>query len=355
MTQQIKFIQDKIFYKEEGKYVEFKKVESQKPVNKIVDHAEEYIIGFLNASVEGYLYLGINDSGEMRGITLSRSERDEIQKKIIDKLTNIDPVIPPSCYAVDIHFVHDAKYKQIEDLCIVQIQVSQIEEDYLYKTSGGIHWLYETKGGSNYLKKASSCIKLNNQQIEQEIRYRHQKHLRKELETIDNQLFKFPDNISLLIKKVEIAKFMNDIELIDETYKKLILLKPNSSKTRVAYASAHKSLGDLEGALSVLNDALQFNKNDSDILKARGEIFLISKRTDEALKSYQDALELNPDDYTILTQIGITFRELGKYKESIKFFNYALLKSPSYRAAKYEKKKTYSKMFQGGLGIKITS
>ncbi|MEH2225745.1 RNA-binding domain-containing protein [Nostoc sp.] len=355
MTQQIKFIQEEIFHREEGKYVEFKKVESQKPVNKIVDHAEEYIIGFLNASVKGDIYLGINDSGEIKGITLSRSDRDKIQKNITDKLTNIDPVIPLSCYSVDIHFVHDAEYKQIEDLCIVQIQVSQIEEDYLYKTSEGIHWLYETEGGSNYLKKASSCIKLNNQQIEKEIKYRHQKHLRKELETIDNQLFKSPNNIQLLIKKAEIAKFMNDIELIDETYKKLILLKPNSSKTRVAYASAHKSIGDLECALSVLNDAVEFNKNNSDILKARGEILFISKRTDEALKSYQDALQLNPNDYTILTQIGITFRELGKYKESIEFFNYALLKSLSYRAAKYEKKKTYYKMFQGGIVINITS
>ncbi|WP_392480096.1 RNA-binding domain-containing protein [Nostoc sp. C110] len=355
MTQQIKFIQEKIFYREEGKYVEFKSVESQKPVNKIVDHAEEYIIGFLNASVEGDIYLGINDSGEIKGVTLSRSQRDEIQKNITDKLTNIDPVIPPSCYGVNIHFVHNAELKQIEDLCIVQIQVSQIEEDYLYKTSGGIHWLYETKGGSNYLKKSSSCIKLNNKQIEEEIRYRHHKHLKKELETINNQLLKYPKSIQLLIKKVEIAKFMNDIELIDETYKEIILLKPNSSKTRVAYASAHKSIGDLEGALSVINDALQVNKPNSDILKARGEILLISKRTDEALKSYQDALEFNPDDYTILTQIGITFRELGKYKESIKFFNYALLKSPTYRAAKYEKKKTYSKMFQEGIEINTTS
>lgn len=347
MTQQIKFIQEKIFHKEEGKYVEFKSVESQKPVKKIVNHAEEYIIGFLNASVEGDIYLGINDSGNIRGITLSRSQRDEIQKNITDKLTNIDPVIPPSCYGVNIHFVHDAEGKQIEDLCIVQIQISKIEEDYLYKTSEGIHWLYETKEGSNYLKKESSCLKLNNQQIEQEIKYRHQKYLKKELENINKQLLKCPKNIQLLIKKLEIAKFMNNIEVIDETYKELILLKPNSSKTRVAYASAYKSIGDLEGALSVINDAIQVNKPNSDILKAQGEILLISKRTDEALKSYQDALVFNPDDYTIMTQIGIIFRELGKYKESIIFFNYALLKSPSYRAAKYEKKKTYSKMFQG--------
>ncbi|MEH2465636.1 tetratricopeptide repeat protein [Nostoc sp.] len=355
MTQQIKFIQEEIFHREEGKYVEFKSVESQKPVNKIVDHAEEYIIGFLNASVEGDIYLGINDFGNIKGITLSRSQRDEIQKKITDKLTTIDPVIPPSFYSVNIFFVHDSECNQIEDLCIVQIKVSQIEEDYLYKTSGGIHWLYKTNGGSNYFKNASSCIKLNNQQIEKEIKYRHQKHLIKELKIINNQLLKSPNSIQLLIKKVEIAKFMNDIELIDKTYKQLIFLKPDSSKTRVAYASVHKSIGDFEGALLVLNDALQVNKPNSEILKARGEILLISKRTDEALKCYQDALEFNPDDYTIMTQIGIAFRELGKYKESIIFFNYALLKSPSYRAAKYEKKKTYSKMFQGGIGINTIS
>lgn len=354
MTQQIKFIKEEIFHREEGKYVEFKKVESQKPVKKIVDHAEEYIIGFLNASVEGDIYLGINDSGEILGITLSRSQRDEIQKNIIDKLTNTDPVLPPSCYAVYIHFIYDAEYKQIEDLCIVQIHISKIEEDYLYKTSQSIHWLYITTGGSTYLKKESSCIKLNNEQIAKEIKTRHQKHLRKELDNINNRLAKDPENIGILYRKADIARFMGDIEIIIETYQKLITLNPSSSKTRVAYASAYKNIGDLEGALSIINDALQVDKNNPDVLKAQGEILFISNRKNEALKSYQDALQANPDDYTILTQIGITFRDLGEYKESIKFFNYALLKSPSYRAAKYEKKKTYSKMFQGGIAINTT-
>ncbi|TVP60727.1 MAG: hypothetical protein EA343_16575 [Nodularia sp. (in: Bacteria)] len=346
MIEQIEFILLETFDREEGKYVEFKTIESTKPVHKIVDYAEEYIIGFLNAAVEGNLYLGINDLGKIVGITIDRSQRDEIQKRITDKLTNIDPVIPPSCYDVYIHFVNDAEDKQSDSLCIVQIHVSQIEEDYLYKASNGTYWLYETKGGSNYLKKASSCIKLNPEQIAQEIKYRNQKHLRKKLQDINEKLAKEPDNQSILWEKVNIAKFMGDIQTMDETYKKLIHLNPKSSKTRVAYASAYENIGDFEVALSILNDALQVDEHNSDVLKKQGSIFLMSDRADEALRAYQDALKSNPDDYTILTKIGITFRELGKYKDSIYFFNCALAKYPSYRAAKYEKKKTYLKMFQ---------
>lgn len=355
MTQEIKFIKEETFHYQEGQYVEFKEIKSEKPVNKIVDHAEQYIIGFINALGEGDIYLGIDDGGKILGINLSRSLIDEMQKRITDKLTNVQPVLPPSCYTVYPHPVYDTEYKQINDLYIVQIHTSKIEEDYLFRTSNGSHWLYQTGGESHYLKKESSCIKLEGERLAQEIKFRHQRYLRKELEKINRNLEKDADNISLLKKKAEIAKFMGDIETMEETYEKLIILNPSNSKTRFAYASAQKSIGDLEGALSTIHDALQFDKNDFDLLKAQGEILFIANRTDEALKSYQDALKLNPDDYTTLTQIGITFRELGKYKESIKFFNYALLKSPNYRAAKYEKKKTYSKMFQGGIRINTIS
>jgi len=349
MTEQIKFIKGEVFSLEEGKAVEFKAVQSKIPVSTITNHAEQYITAFLNASIEGNLYIGIQDNGEIIGISLTRDDKDRIQKDITCKISNIkDPSIPPSCYDIYIHDIYDIESNKLDDLYIVRIHVFKIEQDYLYRTSDREFWFYKTNGGSTYLKKESSCIKLNSQQIAEEIKVRSQKYLNKQLEDIDNKILKDPENISFLNEKIRIARSMGNVEVLDKTYEKLLELKPDSSETRIAHASDHKSFGDLEGALSIVNDALQLDKNNFDCLKIRGEILSTSDRASEAIQDYESALKIDPNDYTILTQIGITLRELGRYKESIEYLNLALSKSPSYRAAKYEKNKTYSKMFQRG-------
>jgi tetratricopeptide (TPR) repeat protein len=354
MMQEIKFIKGQIFHREEDEYVEFKSIESQKPIKKIVDYAEQYITGFLNASVEGDIYVGINDSGEIVGITLNRSQIDELRKGITDKLRNLEPKIAPSYYKIPIHDVYNEEGKLIKDLYIVQLHTVKVENDDLYRTSEREYWMYKTGGGSIYLKKESSCFKLDGEEIKKEFKIREQTHLRKELEKIDTRLLQEPENIHLLKEKAKIAEYLSDVEMMSNTYNKILSLKPSSSKTRIAYASAYKNLGNLEVALSIINDAVALDKTNQDYLKIQGKILFISDRASEAIQAYQEALQINPNDYSILTQIGITLRELGKYKESLYFLNCALLKAPNYRAAKYEKKKTYSKMFQGGIEINKT-
>ncbi len=55
---------------------------SKNIVDGIVAYAEEYVIGFLNAVIEGELYLGIDDSGIIVGINLNRNDRDNLSQKI---------------------------------------------------------------------------------------------------------------------------------------------------------------------------------------------------------------------------------------------------------------------------------
>ncbi|WP_413174730.1 RNA-binding domain-containing protein [Anabaena azotica] len=354
MIQETKFIQGQIFHREEGKYVEFKSIESQKPVKKIVDYAEQYIIGFLNASVEGDIYLGIDDSGTILGIALNRSQKDEIQKNITDKLRNIDPVISPTYYDIEIHDIYDMEEQKIENIYVVQLHTLRVEEDDLYRTSEREYWMYKTAEDSVYMKKASSCFKLSGEEINKESKMRYQKHLRKDLEKIDNKLLRDPKNILLLKEKAKIAEYMSDVQMVRETYEKMLTIIPNNPKIRIAYASAQEKFGDSESALAIINDGVKLDNNNQHYLKKLGEILFSSDRQSDAINAFKAALDINPDDYTILTQIGITLRELGNYKESLYFLNSALSKAPNYRAAKYEKKKTYSKMFQGGTGINKT-
>jgi Tfp pilus assembly protein PilF len=345
MKQQISFVQGKTFHRQEEDSVEFKEMTSRKPVNTIVNHAEEYVLGFLNAQIEGDLYLGIKDSGIIEGVTLNRNDRDEIHRNIPNKLRSTDPPIPHEHYKVTVHDVFNSDQEPIEDLCVVQIHISKREEKDLYRTSGG----------SVYLKKGSSCMKLTSEEIAKEYTRRTQIHLRNKADELDKSLEKSPNNRDLLEKRTEVAKYMGDIDTMDQMYRKLLDLNPKNPEIRIKYATDHKSIGDLEGALCILNDALQLDINDSSIFKSRGLMLQGLDRWHEALQSYQQALKQNPDDYTTLTQIGVTFRQLGKYGESIQFLNYALSKSPSYRLAKYEKKKTYYEIFKGGIGIKNIS
>ncbi|MEG3987677.1 putative DNA binding domain-containing protein [Microcoleus sp. S28C3] len=340
MTQPINFVQGETFHQEEGDSFEFKEITSKRPVNTILNHAEEYVLGFLNAQIEGYLYLGIDDSGIIQGVTLNRNDRDEISRSIPDKLRRTDPAIPHHYYDVNIHDVFNWERKRIEDLCIVQIHVVKTEDK---KALG----LYRTSGGSVYLKKGSTCMKLNSEEIAKEIERRTQVYLRKKADALDRRLEKEPNNRDLLSKRAEVATDMGDVDNMARFFRKLLELDPKSPKRRIECATAYQSIGDLEGALSILNEALKSNINDFSILNNKGLMLQELDRWDEALLFYQNLLKMKPDDYTIITQIGVILRHKCQYSESIKFLNYALSKNPNYRLAKYEKKKTYQAFKRG--------
>ncbi len=338
MRQQIEFVQGETFDREEGDYVEFKEITSKRQVNTIVNHAEEYVLGFLNAQIEGDIYLGIDDSGIIQGVILNRNDRDEIGRNIPNKLRMTDPPIPHHYYTVTVHDILNSERARIEDLSIVQIHVIKTEDKELYRTSGG----------SVYLKKGSSCMKLTSEEIAKEYERRTQIHLRKKADELDRRLEKQPNNRDLLSKRAEVATDMSDVDNIVLFFRKLLELDPKSPKTRIKYATAYQSIGDIEGALSILDEALKSNINDSSILKNKGLMLFGLNRWEEAHHVYKSLLESQPDDYTIITQIGVALRHLGKYSESIKFLNYALSKCPNYRLASYEKKKTYYEIFKPG-------
>lgn len=338
MTQPIYFVKGQTFDREEGDSVEFKDITSQRPVKTILNHAEEYVLGFLNAQIEGSLYFGIDDLGIIQGVTLNRNDRDEIRREIPNKLRRTDPAIPYHYYTVSVYDVFNSQPELRENLCIVEIHVIKTEDKVLYRTSGD----------SVYLKKGSSCMKLTSEEIGKEYKRREQVHLRKEADELDKELEKTPNDRRILKRRAKVAKYMGDVDTMERVYLKLLELDPKSSAFRLNYAIDRKSLGDLEGALSILNEAIKSNIKDVSILNNKGLMLQDLDRWDEALLFYENLLKRQPDDYTILTKIGVVFRHQGKYSESLNFLNCALGKSPNYRLAKYEKKKTYQEIFKRG-------
>jgi hypothetical protein len=352
MPQDIHLVKGEIFLKEERRYVEFKReVDTKKKnlVSGIVDYAEQYIIGFLNAIIEGELYIGIDDFGEIFGINLNRKDRDNLSKQISDKLKYTEPPVPMSCYEVETLEVFDALGNPIEDLNIVKIIVLQAnEEEYLYRAAKSGYWFYTTDEGHIFYKKGTTCPALDGKQIATEIGNRKLKYLRKEGDKLDEILKADPNNVGILRERIVNARNMRDIETLDTLYEKLFEIT-KSSKVKEDQANAHKNLGDLEGAETIINDVIHSGGSNNSNLKTKGSILQDLGRWEEAYQSYKQAYDKNTDDYTALTQIGIVLRKSGRYKESIQYFNDALKKAPNYRLAKYEKKATYYEMFKGGI------
>lgn len=341
MLQRFNFVQEEVFPHEEGDFIEFKEISSKNPVNAISNHAEQYVLGFINAQSAGDLYFGIDDSGVIKGITLTKSNKDEISRNIPNKLRSTDPFVPHDYYQVHIHNVLNPACNRIEDLYIIQIHIIETKERILYRTAGG----------SVYFKKGSSCIKLSSEEITKEIERRTQISLKKEADDLDRKLEQDPDNRRILDARAKNAKHMGDIETMESIYNRILALDPKSPQVRMKYSDARRSIGDLSGALSILNEAIQLNISDSSILKSKGDMLLSLTKWNEALQAYEEASKLNPEDYTIITQIGVALRQLRRYAESIDCFNCALSKAPNYRLAKYEKKKAYHELFKRGIKI----
>jgi len=337
MTQDIHFVKGEIFHRKEDDYVEFKALTSKSPAKTIINYAEEYILGSLNLQEKLDLYFGIDNSGIIQGVTLSRDNEDEIMRGIPVKLKTTNPHIPYEYYHTNIFPVLNEKNNPIENLYIVHIHLLKIE---------GRDW-YRTSGGSIYFKKGSNNMKLNEEQFEVEKEARRQKFLRKDAEKYDKELNKSPNNLEVLQKRADIAYYMHDITAMKEMYERMLTISPTSPNLRIKYAQA---MVNPEDGISILDDAIQLGINSPSILKNKGLSLQSLKRWDESYQSYKQAYDKNTDDYTILTQMGIVLKKSGRYKESIQHFNEALKKAPNYRLAKYEKKLAYYEMFKGGIG-----
>ena len=105
MLKNMEFIKGRIFHLEESESVEFKSISSGNPVKTIVAHAEEYVLGFLNAQVEGNIYFGIEDLENICGVKLTKKDKDDILKNIPNKFRDTGPHIPSKYYGITIECI----------------------------------------------------------------------------------------------------------------------------------------------------------------------------------------------------------------------------------------------------------
>ena len=147
---QIRFIQGQLVPFEETRLYEFKEVRGRNPAGSITNTADEYAVTFLN-SEGGRIFWGIRDSDRITvGLTLDERQRNEIRRKVSEKLGSIEPPISVGDWHLEFHNVYDLQGETIEDLWVIELVVPPPQEkDVFYTNSGEL--FVKTLGGKRKL------------------------------------------------------------------------------------------------------------------------------------------------------------------------------------------------------------
>lgn len=159
----IKYELDKELDEVENRNVEFKEIKGNNPCNSIIDNAEIYINAFLNSRVSGIgiIKWGISDEGIVKGVKLSKKDKDVIDRMISERICQMKPYV--STEGIHISFEEIVYNNEIvDDLYIVEVSVESSDSDILFSTSKNEIYI-KTDGGKR---------KLNSFEIQQELRIR---------------------------------------------------------------------------------------------------------------------------------------------------------------------------------------
>ena len=152
MKPNYKFILNQTVPFEEGPSCELKS-ERKDPVGSINQNVDRYVVAYLNSKIEGSIYWGITNDGEVVGVNLDKTQRDRVRQLVDQKLRNCDPFVSPEAYRITFYNVfpdEDATY--IKDLFIVEVNVSiESSQDQLHYT-GSHEAFLKTNSGTEILQ-----------------------------------------------------------------------------------------------------------------------------------------------------------------------------------------------------------
>lgn len=147
---QVDFIQGQSVPFEETRLYEFKEIRGRNPIGSVTNTADEYAVAFLN-SEGGRIFWGIRDRDRITvGVNLNNQQRDEVRRKVSEKLGAVQPPISVEDWQLELHPVYDLNRETIEDLWVVELLVPPLQrKDVFYTGSGELH--VKTEGGKKKL------------------------------------------------------------------------------------------------------------------------------------------------------------------------------------------------------------
>lgn len=120
---------------EEDQTTEFKEIKGNNPKQSIQKPLDKYILSFLN-SEGGSIYWGITDDGIVKGIKLTSTNKDDINKAIGSVINNIEPAIDPTKVQVTYHDVEN-----MDDHYVLEVCVPKSRLDLLYFNKSHETWV----------------------------------------------------------------------------------------------------------------------------------------------------------------------------------------------------------------------
>jgi len=83
----------------------------------------KYVCGFLNSGEGGVLYIGVNDKGEVLGISCHQGKEDNFRLLIDEALKSIEPPIFPDAYIIQFVPVMETSGRLSDSLRVLQVEV----------------------------------------------------------------------------------------------------------------------------------------------------------------------------------------------------------------------------------------
>lgn len=136
----------------EEKAVELKEIRGNNACDSIVANAEIYVNAYLNSCLPdtGRIFWGVSDRRIVTGVRLSYQEKDRIQRRVSECLSQAEPFIDPDWYRIDFNPTADAAGRVQPDVYVVEIRVFPHRTNRLYATSKGDVYV-KTPGGRKKL------------------------------------------------------------------------------------------------------------------------------------------------------------------------------------------------------------
>lgn len=162
----VKYRFNELVNEEENRNIEFKEVKGNNPCESIISNAEIYIIAYLNSWETGYgvIKWGISDVGRIKGVKLLKEDRDNIRKKLTERISQVKPYLSQDLVHISFEgIIDDSDLRDlIPEVYIVEIAIEAIKKEELFSTSKG----------EVYIKTEGGKIKLTSYDIQQELRRR---------------------------------------------------------------------------------------------------------------------------------------------------------------------------------------
>lgn len=147
---QIRFVQGQPVPFEETSFYEFKEIRGRNPADSITNTADEYAVAFLNLE-GGRIFWGVRDSDRIVvGVKLDERQRDDVRRKVSEKLGSIEPPITVEDWKLELHQVYNLQGETITNTWIVELVIPTQQESKIFYTNSG-ELFVKTPGGKQKL------------------------------------------------------------------------------------------------------------------------------------------------------------------------------------------------------------